>query len=59
MRMEFENWTARTKTPEVCKMALLHLQAHASAPVRDYFSIAPDGSFDLDAVTIEVTPGLV
>lgn len=59
MRMEFETWTARTRTPEVCKAALLYLQANASAPVRDYFSIAADGSFDLDSVTIEVVPGFV
>ena len=59
MRMEFENWTARTRTPDVCRAALKHLQAQASAPVRDYFEVGPDGSFDLDSLLVEVLPALV
>ncbi|MDX7952639.1 class I SAM-dependent methyltransferase [Lichenihabitans sp. Uapishka_5] len=56
MRMDFDGWTARTRTPAVCRAALLHLQAEASVPVRDYFAIGPDGSFDLDAILVEVRP---
>lgn len=59
MRMEFDSWTARTRTPEVCRAALKHLQAQASAPVRDYFAIGSDGSFDLDSMLVEVVPGLL
>ncbi len=59
MRMEFDSWTARTRTPEVCRAALKHLQANASAPVREYFNIGPDGSFDLDSLLVEVMPALV
>jgi SAM-dependent methyltransferase len=54
MWMDFESWTARTRTPEVCKAALKHLQACASGPVRDYFRIDHEGGFDLDALLVEV-----
>lgn len=57
MRMEFDSWTARTRTPEVCRAALLHLQGGASAPVRSYFAVGQDGSFDLDSMLVEVKPG--
>jgi SAM-dependent methyltransferase len=59
MRMDFDSWTARTRTPDVCRAALLHLQAQASAPVRRYFDIGSDGSFDLDALLVEVAPSLM
>lgn len=56
MWMDFETWTARTRTPAVCKAALKHLQAGASAPVRDYFGIDAEGGFNLDSLLIEVVP---
>jgi SAM-dependent methyltransferase len=59
MRMDFEPWTARTRTPDVCKAALQHLQRSASAPVRDYFKIDEGGSFDLDSLLVEVEPALL
>ncbi|MCW6510354.1 class I SAM-dependent methyltransferase [Lichenifustis flavocetrariae] len=59
MRMEFDSWTARTRTPDICKAALRHLQAHASAPVRRYFAIDAEGGFDLDSMLFEVTPSLL
>lgn len=59
MRMEFDSWTARTRTPAVRRAALEDVQANASAPVRNYFAIGPDGSFDLDSLLVETAPGLV
>lgn len=59
VRMEFDVWVARTRTPEVMVAALRALQAGASEPVRAHFGIGPDGSFDLDTVTIEAVPALV
>ena len=53
LRMEFKVWTARTNTPQVFVTALQALQAQASAAVRDYFAIGPEGSFDLDTLAIE------
>ena len=51
MRMEFPAWVARTRTPEDHARAIRSLQQGASAMVKDYFEIGPDGSFNLDAAT--------
>lgn len=59
VRMEFDVWTARTKTPSVHVAALTALQAGASEAVRSHFAIGPDGSFDLDTTVIEAAPALV
>lgn len=53
LRMDFPVWIARTRTPPVASEAILWLQTHASAPVRDHFAIGEDGSFDLDTLVIE------
>ena len=53
LRMEFDVWTARTATPEPLRAAIRHLQAGASAAVKDHFAIAADGSFDLESTTFE------
>lgn len=58
MRMDFGPWTARARTTPAHAAAILSLQAGASASVRDYFAVGPDGSFDLDSVTFEVEPRL-
>lgn len=54
LRMEFPVWTARTRTPALHADAIRSLQARAPASVRDHFAIGPDGSFDLDSVTMVV-----
>lgn len=56
LRMEFDVWTVRTGTPEPYRTALRLLQVGASEAVRRHFDIGPDGSFDLDTLTLEVTP---
>ena len=53
LRMEFDVWTARTKTADVFVAALRALQSQASPAVRDHFGIDPQGSFDLDTLVIE------
>ena len=53
LRMEFDVWTARTKTPDVYVAALRALQRQASDAACRHFDIGPDGSFDLDTLTIE------
>jgi SAM-dependent methyltransferase len=52
MRMDYPVWIARTRAPEAHASAIRSLQEGASALVKDYFNIGPDGSFDLDAATI-------
>ncbi|WP_131195665.1 class I SAM-dependent methyltransferase [Lichenihabitans psoromatis] len=56
LRMEFGVWTARTKVPEDFASVIRQLQVKASAAVRQHFGITPDGSFDLDSLTIEAVP---
>jgi SAM-dependent methyltransferase len=57
LRMDFPVWTERTRTPEPFVVALRMLQAQASEAVRTHFAIDPDGSFDLDTMTIEAVAG--
>lgn len=56
LRMEFEVWHRRTRTPDVYIAALRGLQAKASRAVKEHFAVAEDGSFDLDTMTVEVLP---
>jgi ubiquinone/menaquinone biosynthesis C-methylase UbiE len=51
--LEFTSWTGRTQTSQTCVAAILMLQAQASAAVRDHFTIAEDGGFEIDTMTIE------
>lgn len=52
LRMEFPAWTARTRTPTTHAEAIRSLQAVAPAIVREHFAVGPDGSFDLESMTI-------
>jgi len=49
MRMDFAEWTARTRTPSEKQAMLRQLQAEAGAQVRERLGIEADGSFALDA----------
>ena len=55
IRIEFDSWVKRTRTPPLQVQALRSLQEAAPAEVRDYFAIEADGSFDLDTLATEVT----
>jgi ubiquinone/menaquinone biosynthesis C-methylase UbiE len=52
LRLEFESWVARMATPEVQRAAIRALQESAAREVREYFEIGPDGTFDVDVLTL-------
>ena len=53
LRMDFEVWIARMRTPECNRLAIRALQAAASGVVREHYAIEPDGSFMLDIFMAE------
>lgn len=55
LRLDFASWTARMRTPEENKRMILALQRAASAEVRSHFAIEPDGSFQLDVLSVTAT----
>nr|WP_321986192.1 class I SAM-dependent methyltransferase [uncultured Lichenicoccus sp.] len=52
LKLDFAAWIGRTRTEAARAQAILSLQATAPPEVRDYFCISPDGSFEIDTVTI-------
>lgn len=53
--MEFDQWVARMRTPEVRAAAIRSLWANAPDEVRDHFKVQPDGSFMIDVMMIEAS----
>lgn len=53
VRMEFETWVARMRTPPDNIRAIRALQAAASTETRAHFGIEEDGSFFLDVLLVE------
>ncbi len=53
--MEFDQWVARMRTPEVRAAAIRSLWANAPDEVREYFGVQPDGSFSIDVAMIEAS----
>jgi SAM-dependent methyltransferase len=53
LRMDFADWTGRIATPPELRDAIRRLQDKADAATRAHFAVEPDGSFWLDAVSIE------
>lgn len=53
MQMEFSSWIARMATPPELVTAIRSVQDSASADVKAYFEIEPDGSFMLDMALLE------
>jgi SAM-dependent methyltransferase len=49
----FKAWIERMNTPAVQAEAIRAVQRQVSAETRRYFSVADDGSFELDAATFE------
>lgn len=49
----FEGWIKRMNTPPVQAEAIRAVQRQVSVEAKRYFSLADDGSFEIDAVTIE------
>jgi ubiquinone/menaquinone biosynthesis C-methylase UbiE len=53
--MVFDTWVARMRTPELRVTAIRDVFAQASDEVRQYFTVQPDGTFDIDVAWIEAT----
>lgn len=56
LRMDFESWVARTKTPPERVVAIRSLQRTAPDDVVRHFGIEADGSFMIDVSSFQVTP---
>jgi ubiquinone/menaquinone biosynthesis C-methylase UbiE len=50
VKLNFADWIARMKTPQVQAEAIRALQQAVSGDVRDYFEVSADGSFCIDVV---------
>lgn len=55
LRLEFESWIARMRTPDHYRDAILALQRDMGQEVRDYFQIDVAGSFTTDVLMIWAT----
>jgi ubiquinone/menaquinone biosynthesis C-methylase UbiE len=53
LRMVFDTWVARMKTPADRVAVLRGLLKHAPAEVREHFNVGEDGSFDIQTAMIE------
>ena len=54
LRIEFDTWIGRTRTPAVQVKAIRALRVSAPSAVPTHFVIDEDGSFDLAAATMVV-----
>jgi ubiquinone/menaquinone biosynthesis C-methylase UbiE len=57
IRMDYETWVERMRTPATHRAAIRALQALASDEVRERLAIEPDGSFLLDVALFETRAG--
>lgn len=55
LRLEFNSWVERMRTPEVYQSAILALQQAMAQEVRDYFAIDQQGSFTTDVIVVWAT----
>ena len=55
MHLDFATWVERMRTPAVQVQAIRALQAAVSDEARSHFAIAPDGSFMLDVLMLELS----
>ena len=55
VRLEFASWVARMATPETHVNAIRALQRSMPRDVAAYFALEADGSFTIDAMTIEAS----
>lgn len=56
LRLEFEPWVTRIRTPDAHIPAIRSLQASAALEVRDHFEIEEDGTFTLDTASLILSP---
>lgn len=52
IRLQFDSWTERMNTPQLQRDAIRALQEAMSDHVRSHYAIGPDGSFDLDVLSV-------
>ena len=52
LRMEFDAWVSRMRTPPTHVLTIRSMQAKAGREVRHYFEFEEDGSFTIDSVLI-------
>ncbi len=57
LRVDFDAWTMRMRTPREHAVAIRALQAAASVETRAHFAIEPEGSFRIDALMIDAKAG--
>ena len=55
LRMDFQSWVDRMRTPDVHRVAIRSLQEWASTDTASYFEIEADGSFSFDTLQIEAS----
>lgn len=56
LRMAFDVWTSRTRTPEVRVQAIRSLQSLAPDIVQSHFAIGQDGSFNIESASFSLSP---
>jgi ubiquinone/menaquinone biosynthesis C-methylase UbiE len=56
LRLEFESWIARMRTPPLLAQAIRALQAGMPREVVEYLELEGDGSFKIDCTTFEAAP---
>ena len=54
LRLEYNSWVERMRTPEVMRAAIRQLQQSMGHEVREYFEIEADGSFSTDVLVLFV-----
>ncbi|HYB09413.1 MAG TPA: class I SAM-dependent methyltransferase [Alphaproteobacteria bacterium] len=53
LRLEFTSWVERMGTPDIHREAIRSLQSRMPTEVSNYLALEADGSFTLDAMTLE------
>ncbi|MFX8304954.1 hypothetical protein ABTL32_19095, partial [Acinetobacter baumannii] len=53
LTMSFDSWIGRIRTPQVRADAIRDLFDRAADEARQYFAVAPDHSFAIDAMMVE------
>ncbi|WP_434634871.1 class I SAM-dependent methyltransferase [Chromobacterium sp. CV08] len=56
LRLEFDSWVERMRTPPTMREAIRELQRQMGSEVRDYFDIGADGSFSSDVLVLWARP---
>jgi hypothetical protein len=57
LRLEFANWTTRTRTPEAMVAAIRRLQQGAPDSAKTRFAIEADGSFEIEVASFRAVAG--